>query len=170
MRRAKDLFPGGFAEEEVHGSRAEDLAGREHAGFESKGALVRLSLGALGSRRRSCSPRLSSQGDYFQSKQVKGNIDGGQTTIRVTKHGCSKRTFRWSRVRNRRRSNLPRGPWKRTGGNGAYIELKGMEGFTGMYVGEIPPGGALNAENHLYEELIYILQRRRRHRTLAAGR
>ena len=31
----------------------------------------------------------------------------------------------------------------RTGGNGAYIELKGMEGFTGMYVGEIPGGGAL---------------------------
>jgi quercetin dioxygenase-like cupin family protein len=53
---------------------------------------------------------------------------------------------------------LPRGPWKRTGGNGAYIELKGMEGFTGMYVGEIPSGGALNPENHLYEKLIYILR------------
>jgi quercetin dioxygenase-like cupin family protein len=53
---------------------------------------------------------------------------------------------------------LPRGAWKRTGGNGAYIELKGMEGFTGMYVGEIPAGGALNPENHLYEKLIYILR------------
>jgi quercetin dioxygenase-like cupin family protein len=53
---------------------------------------------------------------------------------------------------------LPRKPWKRTGGRGAYIDLKGMEGFTGMYVGEIPSGGALNPENHLYEELIYILQ------------
>lgn len=53
---------------------------------------------------------------------------------------------------------LPRKPWKRTGGTGAYIELKGMEGFTGMYVGEIPAGGALNPENHLYEELIYILK------------
>jgi mannose-6-phosphate isomerase-like protein (cupin superfamily) len=53
---------------------------------------------------------------------------------------------------------LPRQPWKRTGGAGAYIELRGMEGFTGMYVGEIPPAGALNPENHLYEELIYILQ------------
>ena len=49
-------------------------------------------------------------------------------------------------------------PWKRTGGRGAYIDLKGMEGFTGMYVGEIPAGGALNAESHLYEELIYIVQ------------
>ena len=53
-------------------------------------------------------------------------------------------------------TTLPRGPWKRTGGNGAYVELKGMEGFTGMYVGEIPSGGALNPENHLYEKLIYI--------------
>lgn len=52
---------------------------------------------------------------------------------------------------------LPRKPWKRTGGAGAYIELRGMEGFTGMYVGEISARGALNPENHLYEELIYIL-------------
>ena len=49
-------------------------------------------------------------------------------------------------------------PWQRTGGKGAYHRLKGMEGFTGMYVGEIPAGGALNAEHHLYEELIYIIQ------------
>jgi len=48
--------------------------------------------------------------------------------------------------------------WPRTGGKGTYIDLKGMEGFTGMYVGEILPGGALNPENHLYEELIYILK------------
>jgi oxalate decarboxylase/phosphoglucose isomerase-like protein (cupin superfamily) len=53
---------------------------------------------------------------------------------------------------------LPRGPWARTGGMGAFIQLKGMEGFTGMYVGEIPAAGALNPERHLYEELIYILE------------
>ena len=53
---------------------------------------------------------------------------------------------------------LPRKPWKRTGGSGAYIDLKGMEGFTGMYVCEIPAGGALNPENHLYEELIYVIK------------
>jgi oxalate decarboxylase/phosphoglucose isomerase-like protein (cupin superfamily) len=53
---------------------------------------------------------------------------------------------------------LARKPWRRTGGSGAYIDLKGMEGFTGMYVCEIPPGGALNPENHLYEELIYIIK------------
>ena len=53
---------------------------------------------------------------------------------------------------------IQRQPWSRTGGKGAFIQLKGMEGFTGMYVGEIPPGGALNPERHLYEELIYILE------------
>lgn len=52
---------------------------------------------------------------------------------------------------------IPLEPWASRGGKGAYIQLKGMEGFTGMYVGEIPPGGALNPEKHLYEEVIYIL-------------
>ena len=55
-------------------------------------------------------------------------------------------------------TELPRKPWPRTGGKGTLIQLTGMEGFTGMYVGEVPPAGALNPERHLYEELIYILQ------------
>src|ERR1041384_5046959 len=53
---------------------------------------------------------------------------------------------------------LPLKPWTRTGGRGAFIQLKGMEGFTGMYVSEIPPAGALEPEKHLYEELVYVLQ------------
>jgi len=55
---------------------------------------------------------------------------------------------------------IERKEWARTGGKGAFICLKGMQegGFTGMYVMEIPPGGALNPEKHLYEELIYILK------------
>lgn len=53
---------------------------------------------------------------------------------------------------------VPRQSWSRTGGKGAFMQLRGLEGFTGVYVGEIPPGEALNAEKHLYEELIYILQ------------
>ncbi len=48
-------------------------------------------------------------------------------------------------------------PWQRVGGRGAFVHLYGMEGQTGMYVVEIPPGGALNAERHLYEEMICIL-------------
>jgi mannose-6-phosphate isomerase-like protein (cupin superfamily) len=55
---------------------------------------------------------------------------------------------------------LPREPWSRTGGKGAFIQLRGMEGFSGMYVGEIPPGASLNPEKHLYDELIYILRGR----------
>ena len=75
------------------------------------------------------------------------------------KSGSTKKTFRLSAATASRTSEILRyKPWKRTGGRGAYIDLKGMEGFTGMYVGEIPPGAALNPEHHLYEELIYIIQ------------
>ena len=57
-------------------------------------------------------------------------------------------------------NDVPRKPWARLGGSGAYIELKGMEGVTGMYVVEIPSGGALNPERHLYEKLVYVLKGR----------
>jgi quercetin dioxygenase-like cupin family protein len=48
------------------------------------------------------------------------------------------------------------------GGRGAFIALRGImeSGFTGMYVVEIPAGGALNPERHLYEEILYVLQGR----------
>jgi len=50
-------------------------------------------------------------------------------------------------------------PWSRLGGKGAFIQLYGMmEGSRGMYVAEIPPGGALEPERHLYEELICIFE------------
>jgi oxalate decarboxylase/phosphoglucose isomerase-like protein (cupin superfamily) len=48
-------------------------------------------------------------------------------------------------------------PWQRTGGKAAFLNLYGMEGVTGMYVGEIPSGGALEPEKHFYEEVICIL-------------
>ncbi len=52
---------------------------------------------------------------------------------------------------------LSLGNWKRLGCRGAYIQLKGLEGITGMYAGEILPGAALKPEKHLYEEIILIL-------------
>ena len=48
---------------------------------------------------------------------------------------------------------LPRKPWKRTGGTGIYIELKGMEGFTGMYVGEIPADGDAAVSLHWFRPI-----------------
>jgi mannose-6-phosphate isomerase-like protein (cupin superfamily) len=57
---------------------------------------------------------------------------------------------------------VERAPWPRLGGKGAFIELTGLKesGFTGTYVVEIPAGGALNPEKHLYEELMYVLKGR----------
>jgi oxalate decarboxylase/phosphoglucose isomerase-like protein (cupin superfamily) len=49
-------------------------------------------------------------------------------------------------------------PWSRTGGKAAFLNLYGMEGVTGMYVAEIPAGGALEPEKHFYEEVICILE------------
>ena len=47
--------------------------------------------------------------------------------------------------------------WPRMGGKAAFLNLYGMEGVTGMYVAEIPAGGALEPEKHFYEEVICIL-------------
>jgi quercetin dioxygenase-like cupin family protein len=57
-------------------------------------------------------------------------------------------------------TQLPLKPWARLGGQGSFIQLKGGGGVTGMYVVEIPPGGALNPERHLYDELMYVLKGR----------
>src|SRR5215475_10715977 len=50
--------------------------------------------------------------------------------------------------------------WERMGGKGAFINLYGMGGATGMYEAQIPPSGALKLEKHLYEEVICILDGR----------
>lgn len=55
---------------------------------------------------------------------------------------------------------LPLKPWKRLGGRGSYIQLMGGGGVTGMYVMEIPGGGSLNAERHLYDKVLYVLKGR----------
>lgn len=60
----------------------------------------------------------------------------------------------------RDRSGLTLGPWKRLGGKGAFIQLDGMEGVTGMYAVEVPAGGALNPERHIYEEMMYVVEGR----------
>lgn len=50
--------------------------------------------------------------------------------------------------------------WKRLGCEGAYLQLRGLEGITGVYVGRIAPGNGTQPERHLYEKVIYVLQGR----------
>ena len=52
------------------------------------------------------------------------------------------------------------GPWQRMGGMGAYLELDGLQNRNALYVVEIPPRGALNAEKHMYEEVCYVVEGR----------
>ncbi|MEX0804970.1 MAG: hypothetical protein WD688_16875 [Candidatus Binatia bacterium] len=55
-------------------------------------------------------------------------------------------------------ADVPLGDWPRKGGRGAFVQLKGMEGATGMEVVEIPPAKALEPERHLYEKVIYVVE------------
>src|SRR3954451_2050151 len=58
-------------------------------------------------------------------------------------------------------TTLPRAPWARLGGAGAFIQLRGtFQSQRGIYVAEIPGGGALEPEKHLYEKEIFVLQGR----------
>jgi quercetin dioxygenase-like cupin family protein len=52
---------------------------------------------------------------------------------------------------------VPLAPWDRLGAPAAYVHLEGGNGFVGVMVGEIPPGGHVNPLRHLYEEQILIL-------------
>jgi quercetin dioxygenase-like cupin family protein len=56
--------------------------------------------------------------------------------------------------------DLPLSDWKRLGGRGTGIQLLGTEHLWGMYVVEVPAGGALNPEKHLYEEIYYVVEGR----------
>ncbi len=54
--------------------------------------------------------------------------------------------------------DLPRSWWKRLGGNGAFIRLQGtFQAQRGLYVVEIPGGGALEPQKQLYEEQFFAL-------------
>jgi gentisate 1,2-dioxygenase len=50
-------------------------------------------------------------------------------------------------------------PWKRLGGRGSFINLSEQE-LDDAYVVEIAPGGALEPQRHLFEEIFYVLEGR----------
>ena len=52
------------------------------------------------------------------------------------------------------------GPWKRLDCLGAYINLDGNAGTNDAYIAEIPPGGKMAPEKHLFEKDIYVLSGR----------
>ena len=60
----------------------------------------------------------------------------------------------------RRVQDMPLKRWNRMGGNGTFIQLYGTEGRWGCYVVEVPGAGALNAERHMYEEIMVVVEGR----------
>src|SRR5437773_898521 len=47
--------------------------------------------------------------------------------------------------------------WPRLDARGAYIQLTGAEDTDGAYVLEVPSGGATTAEQHLFEEVFFVV-------------
>jgi mannose-6-phosphate isomerase-like protein (cupin superfamily) len=66
--------------------------------------------------------------------------------------------FRGIGVRDTR--ELPLGPWPRRGGRGTFLYLNGAENIKGMYLVEVPSGGALNAEKHFFDEFYLVIEGR----------
>jgi mannose-6-phosphate isomerase-like protein (cupin superfamily) len=55
---------------------------------------------------------------------------------------------------------VPLSDWPRKGGKGVFINLVGTEDTNDAYLCEIPPGGQLLPDRHLYEELVYVVSGR----------
>ena len=55
---------------------------------------------------------------------------------------------------------LALGDWRRRGGRGAFLYLEGLEDNKGLFVVEVPAGGALLPERHLYDEFYLVIEGR----------
>lgn len=51
-------------------------------------------------------------------------------------------------------------PWARFGVNGAAVHLKGRGDFLNMFLLDIPPAASTSPQQHLYEEVVYVLEGR----------
>jgi quercetin dioxygenase-like cupin family protein len=49
-------------------------------------------------------------------------------------------------------------PWARMEANGAIVHAKGRGDYLNVVVCEIPPGGAISPQRHLFEEVVYVLE------------
>jgi uncharacterized RmlC-like cupin family protein len=49
------------------------------------------------------------------------------------------------------------GPWPRYDTGGAFVHLKGRGDFISIFIVDIPPGAKTAPQQHLYEEVIYVL-------------
>ena len=47
-------------------------------------------------------------------------------------------------------------PWDLKGGLASFVQLDGTGGINDAYVCEIPAGGKLKPQKHMYEEMVYI--------------
>ncbi|WP_330176923.1 hypothetical protein OG875_27570 [Streptomyces sp. NBC_01498] len=52
---------------------------------------------------------------------------------------------------------LERADWARTGGRAAFVQLHGMEGFTGTQIGEIAGRRSLERQRHLHQQFVTVL-------------
>jgi len=55
---------------------------------------------------------------------------------------------------------LPLGDWKRRGARGSFLFLDGIGEKKGMYLLEVPPGGAVAAEKHMFDEFFLVIEGR----------
>lgn len=55
---------------------------------------------------------------------------------------------------------LTLGKWERLGGRGCFLDLEGIEDSKGMFVVEVPAGGALNSQRHMYDEFYLVIEGR----------
>jgi uncharacterized RmlC-like cupin family protein len=51
-------------------------------------------------------------------------------------------------------------PWARLGVDGALVHLKGRGDFTSVFVIDLPPGAKTAPQQHLFEEVIYVISGR----------
>ncbi|MDH5747725.1 MAG: hypothetical protein OEY85_00285 [Rhodospirillales bacterium] len=49
-------------------------------------------------------------------------------------------------------------PWARFGVDGAFVHLKGRGDFVSQFVIDLPPGAKTSPQQHLFEEVIYVLE------------